>query len=214
MNNLYKAITLRIVLADLKELDRQFSNPQKEGTSLMFFLSIKNALIIVSNFVDEELKLRYLYKENRDLSQIFKKEEKAYTFTKYLRNKFAGHISSELIEKAIEWRPDIRLGLDQLDNQEVMYITNLYVLETAINSYVDENQKNKYFPFNNFDFIYPPDYEEFLKFLTIIIRNSIEYLETTLKVLDISNYQLSTTSPKSIMHWVKAAETEFKFLKK
>lgn len=71
-------------------------------------MNLKNALIALANMVDFELTVRNIYEEHRTLSASFKRCWKNYEFAKYLRNKLVGHVLPELVEKAIEWKPELR----------------------------------------------------------------------------------------------------------
>ena len=121
-----------------------------------------------SNLVDFERTIRSLYKEHQELSKGFKKYENNYEFAKYLRNKFVGHIHTELIEKAIEWKPELRIMANKMENQKLMTVTNIFVLETAINTFVDAEEKNKFFETET-DLMYPPDWKRFLDFLEVSV---------------------------------------------
>ncbi|WP_321467842.1 hypothetical protein [Halarcobacter sp.] len=175
-------------------------------------LLIKHAFLTIANFVDFELTVRTLYKVHNELSKNFKKFSKEYEFAKYLRNKFVGHIKYELIEKAIEWKPELRYSLQRIEEDGIMFIFNIFILETAINTYVDENGKHKIFD-SDTDLVYPPDLKRFMIFLTNIIRSSIDYL-TKLSFILKQDIEILDPEKQNIEHWIAAAKTEFKFIKK
>lgn len=93
-------------------------------------------------------------------------------FAKYLRNVFAGHLNDDLITKTYEWRPELR----SLPEKRVIYGTialNIFVLETAINTYVTADGSHGMFP-SETDLVYPPDMERFCTWLSATIRSAIE----------------------------------------
>nr|WP_319556342.1 hypothetical protein [uncultured Vibrio sp.] len=207
MENLIKAHLLK---ADLIEIDSEL---KADGIQDMkSIILIKHLLITISNLVDFEASQRRLYKENQELSALFKDVRPLYDFAKYLRNKFVGHIKPELLEKAIEWRPELRYMLSRLNERDVMVVYNLYILETAINSYVDSNGKHKVFR-NETDLNYPPDLEKFGHFLQSLIVGSLSYLEALVAVLS-ERVEFLSPQEQNIEHWIKAGETEFSFIKK
>lgn len=206
-------IAARALQSDLLAIDTHFS---EVGISDMkSIILLKNALLALSNLVDFELTIREIYEEHRTLSASFTEHRKNYEFAKYLRNKFVGHIHPDLVEKAVEWRPELRYMVARMEDQEdqmIMFIVNLYLLETGINSYVDENEKHKIFE-SETDLVYPPDWQRFLRFLEVSIRSAIQYLTELCAAL---NGKLDRPDPNHIdlEMWKKAGETTFRFLKK
>lgn len=99
MENFIKANLIR---SDLVEIDRQLSDGFHHDMSTM--LLVKQVFLTITNLVDFELTIRLLYKEYPQLSEKYQENARNYDFSKYLRNKFVGHIKPELITKAIEWR--------------------------------------------------------------------------------------------------------------
>lgn len=173
-----------------------------------FFLILKNTLIIISNFSDFELELRFLYSENPNISRIYTSISKNIEFFKYLRNKYVGHLKKELIEKAIEWRPELLYS----NTMEHSTIINLYLLETAINSYCNGEGKNKIFE-SDIDLFYQPDLNSFYKYLQETIEKSSEYLEGIIKLLK-SKMQLKDPNKIDYSDFIEAGKTQFKFIKK
>lgn len=199
-----------LLKSELIEIDKQLSNCRMQNTS--WLLCVKSIFVAISNLVDYELTVRILYKENKELSIEYNRMKKELEFAKYLRNKFVGHITDELINKSIEWKPQIRYSLERVDEDDIMFIFNIFILETAINTYVDSNGKHKIFD-SETDLAYPPDTERFLKYLTLIVRSAISYLINLTNVLK-KDIEMLDPSEQKLEHWIAAAETEFKFIKK
>lgn len=204
----------KVLKADLASIDSQFTEKGIGDMSSMVLL--KQSLISVANFVDFEVTIRQMYREHPDLSKFYKSFSKECEFAKYLRNKFVGHLKQELVNKSLEWNPEIRMYLNDMDDPNIAYVVNQLILETAINTYVDGNQKHRIFE-SETDLIYPPDRTRFLKFLTLIIRSSIEFLS---KYLEIRQADVQVRIDKEIgmggmlKLGAEAGKTEFSFIKK
>ncbi len=62
----------------------------------------------------------------------------------YLRNKFAAHLTNDLVDKALEWKPELKIMLDKVYDPKIVSIFNLFLLETAINTYVYDHELPKF----------------------------------------------------------------------
>ncbi len=209
-NQLDQYIAARLLQADLITLQMHFLDA---GISDMAGVaSLKNALLALTNLVDFERTIRSIYQNNKALSASFHKHSKNYEFAKYLRNKFVGHIHSELIEKAIEWKPELRYLAINMDDQKIMAEVNIYILETAINTYVGVNGKHKIFN-SETDLLYPPDWKRFMNYLEVSIRSAIDYLNELCLILSacLAHHKADRYDAEL---WLKAGHTEFRFLKK
>lgn len=203
-----------VLKADLVAIDAQFT---EEGIGDMpSMVLLKQSLISVANFVDFEVTVRRIYKEHPELSECYKSFSKECDFAKYLRNKFVGHLKQELVNKALEWNPEIRMLLVKMDDSIAAYFVNQLILETAINTYVDAEEKHKIFD-SETDLNYPPDNTRFLKFLTLIIRSSIDYLGKYLEIRQ-KEVQAKIDEASSLEGMLKlgfdAGKTKFSFIKK
>ena len=206
MEELIKA---RLIKSDLIEILKQFELYILKDMSSIILL--KQALICIANLVDFERTMRIIYNEHRNLSSAFNEMYAEYEFAKYIRNKFVGHIKIELLTKAIEWKPELRYLLHKTNDPEVMFLYNIWILETTINSFVDSNGKHKIFN-SDTDLIYPPDYQRFINFITETIKSAIEYLNILDAILYISIEE--NEKIESIEHWLLAGQTSFKYIKK
>lgn len=207
LDNLVKSQLLR---ADLVAADEHFvAHGYNDMTGIVL---LKSALVAVSNLVDFESSISRLYKEAPHLSRIYKAASKEFKFAKYLRNKFAGHIHPELLAKAIEWKPELRFIADRMDEQQIMQFCNLCVLETAINTYVDNDGNHRVFE-SETDLFFPKDNERFSMFLEKVIRTGIQYL-TELGVVLRSKIDKPAEGLESLEYWKTAGLTEFNFIAK
>jgi hypothetical protein len=203
-------IAARTIEADLIELDGHFS---EVGISDMRgIIYLKAALISLSNVVDFEREVRPHYGLHRELSPLFAEAKKELVFAKYLRNKFVGHIHPQLVDKAVEWRPELNYMASDMGQKGFMRIVNIFLLETAINTYVDHSGKHKLFA-SETDLIYPPDWSRFLSVLETGVRSSMRYLAGVCQALD---RMINHPDPSEIdlQLWKKAGGTVFDYLRK
>ena len=208
--DLDRYIAARLLQADLSAIDAHFS--EVGIANMAGIVHLKNAFLALANMVDFERTVRDLYKEHKTLSAVFSENQRKYEFAKYLRNKFVGHIHSELIEKAIEWKPELRYLASEMDDQKIMLMVNIFVLETAINTYVGENGKHKVFE-SETDLVYPPDWKRFVDYLEVSIRSAIQYLGDLCGVLNAA-IDHPASDQFDFELWAKAGKTDFGFLKK
>jgi len=206
---LEQLIQVEIHLADLVEVDGHFTTIGIQDIS--GFVHLKAALVSLANVADLEPTLRATYKLQPGPSQIIKPLIKKLAFAKYLRNKYVGHIHPLLIAKAIEWQPLLRHTPGNLADPKFAQLLNLWLLETTINTYVDDNEKHKLFE-SETDLMYPPDWQRFLGFLEETIRGSISYLKLLVQI-----WAPTLVQPDSrvfdLEMAAKAGKTKFGFLK-
>ncbi|MCP4989232.1 MAG: hypothetical protein GY928_25190 [Colwellia sp.] len=204
----------QILKAELTAIDSHFTDSGLGD--IAGILLLKQSFILVANFYDFEITIRKIYKDHPELNEQYKEFKQECKFAKYLRNKFVGHLKQDLVNKALEWNPEIRMLLDGMSDPKCASAVNLLVLETAINTYVDSDQKHKIFP-SETDLNYPDDNVRFLKFLTLIIRSSIAYLEeyTRIRQLELqAELDKSKTIEGMLDLGKKAGQTEFEFIRK
>jgi hypothetical protein len=210
MNYLHLCLSARLLQGDLIVIDRQLS--AHEGSDQGWFVLTKTALIAAANLVDLERSVRRMYKEFPELATTYKSYEKQFEFAKYLRNKLVGHTEDRLLDKAIEWRPEL-LYLIGKDDEAATYIINLFILETAINTYVDQNGKHKVLD-SETDLVIPDDRAKFLICLTDIVRGGIDFLAKLIVTARIHITEPPDNFEHKMILAMKAGKTEFKFLTK
>lgn len=193
--------------ADLSAVDEHFTAIGVQD--IQGFINLKAVLVALANVADFEPALRSTYKVFPDPSASIKPIRKNLEFAKYLRNKFVGHIHPELIEKAIEWQPTLRRLVGDLHEPKVAFVVNLWLLETAINSYVDGSGEHKIFDTET-DLMYPPDWGRFLSYLAVTVRGALEYL-TLLIEYWAPRLVASEEQSVDLELAIKAGKTRFSF---
>ena len=74
---------------------------------------IKIAFLAFHNLCELEKTIRSMYKDHQELSTKFDAFRPQAKFFSYLRNKFTGHLTDDLIDKALEWQPALSLTLNE-----------------------------------------------------------------------------------------------------
>jgi len=205
-----RVIKARLIRFELEQADIKLSETSvKDLESIQL---IKNIILALSNFSEFELTIRPLYCNYKFLSEKHNQSKKYIAFFKYLRNKFVGHIKTELINKSIEWRPEFGFLLKESDDKEIIFMFNIWILETAINSYVNKDGSHKIFQTET-NLEYPEDSQRFTSLLRFCLNNIVDYLKqlesVLLEIIDLSEYESD-----NIIVWKKAAKTDFNFIKK
>jgi len=207
---LEQIIEVGVLWGDLNTVDTHFTNIGIKDE--IGFIHLKSAFMALANVADMEPSIRSSYKEHPEPSVIIKPLKKQLEFCKYLRNKIVGHIHPMLLSKAIEWQPMLTKSPGNLRDPKYLLIVNIWLLETAINTYVDSEGKHKIFD-SETDLMYPPDWKRFLMVLEETIRGILEYLKV---LLDIWSPKLATSDAEGfdMELAIKAGRTEFKYLTK
>ena len=179
------------------------------------FLSIahiKTAFFAFHNLCELEKTIRSMYKDHQELSAKFDAFRPQAEFFSYLRNKFAGHLTDDLIDKALEWQPALSITLNKDHDADLIRVYNFWVLETAINTYVDEPRKHKVFE-SETDLLFPPDKERFQETLLESIELASDFLSSVESILK-SGVSLPTWEEDGIELSIKAGLTKFAYLTK
>ena len=119
---------------------------------------------------------------NEGLSQKMKELRVKLDFMGHLRNKCTGHLDDRLIDKAIQWEPSL-FSKACLESEHHIYLVYKTLLESAVNSYIDEKGNQKYFH-TEIDLFYPPNWDAFIKFMSDSELDSLDFLDeiiTTIK---------------------------------
>lgn len=206
MSNELKLLKSLILRNDLEET-RTVINTNGLHPSIAH---IKTACIAFHNLLEFERTLRPLYKAHGELGAGFNDFKPAVEFFAYLRNKFAGHVADELLAKTIEWKPEVLLSLKSEQNADIILFYNFALLETAINTYVDQAGAHKIFE-SDTDFGYPPDAERFTSFLLTTIDHASDYLTGIEAVLKHS-ICVPKDDENRLGLFIKAGQTDFTFI--
>jgi hypothetical protein len=201
-----------LINSDLKALSIELKNHNKDASKNTWFIFLKQALVILTNLHDSEKEIRNFYQDISGLSEIYKKILRELKFARYIRNKFIGHIHNGLIQKAIEWRPELITMVHNHNSNEKNFIVNLFVLETLINTYVDEDGRHLYFK-GDLDLLYPKDFRKFITMIDKSVKIGLEFTNFFLESTFVKP-NTNSSNEKAYEMFFKAGETEFNYLKK
>jgi hypothetical protein len=193
--------------ADLKAVDSHFTSVGIMEASGM--VNLKTALIALANVTDFELTIRVTYHAQPEPSVMIKPLRANLEFAKYLRNKVIGHIHPSLIAKAIEWQPVLRHAPEHFNDEKFQLLVSVWLLETAINTYVQPDGSHKFFD-SETDLFYPPDWKRFVDYLEATIRGSISFLS---RLQELWAPTLPSPAEGDFSLYELAGRTEFNFLK-
>lgn len=132
-------------------------------------------------------------------------------FANHVRNKIIGHIENDVIDNSVQWEPTI--FQNPIKDEELLQKFLMYrsILESAINSYIDETTgRHKIFNVE-IDIIFPDTSKLFYTYINELIKDSLEYL-FKLKVILKSKIIYFNGLPANLMK--NAGETNFKIKNK
>jgi|LauGreDrversion4_2_1035121.scaffolds.fasta_scaffold12103_1 hypothetical protein len=197
-----------IIRNDLEETKSEIN---RKGL-ILSIAHVKTAFLAFHNLCEFEKSIRSMYADHRELSGLFDDCRANVEFFSYLRNKFTGHITDELIEKTLEWKPELPLTLDRDHDAGIILIYNYWLLETAINTYVDLEGNHKVFDCET-DLMYPPDFKHFENTLTTTIDQATKFLSAVEAILK-PTISLPDSEEDKMKMFMKAGLTDFAFLTK
>ena len=170
-------ICLTILLHDLKCFDEELSEPTKDIDAIINKMrNARNVFVSLHNLKDSMNRIRIHGGEAQFISET-RRLRRDLDFIVHIRNKGVGHLDRTLLERAAQWVPEL-FHVNSYENDNYLtFMAYKAVLESAINSYLNEKGKQKVFE-TEIDFFYPPNAEQFFIFLSDIVKRSIAWLET------------------------------------
>lgn len=209
MNYSYLCLAARIARSDLMAIDEELE--MRSGSLPLRMVFLKAAMLAIANVADLESASRSLYEKHRELAEIYKPKRRQFEFAKYLRNKFVGHFHESLSAKTLEWKPEVYQVLAE-DKKGGANYANYAALETAINTYVDDEEKHHLFE-SETDLNYPPHLQRYLNFLGDTVHAAIAYT-TMLSGIAAAEGKFPNYQQDWLELSLKAGQTDFKFLSK
>ena len=203
-------ITILILYDELKNYDKILSEEIIDiDSDIDKFRHTRNIFISLNNVFDAIKSIKFNQdKHTVELTRTLKKELK---FANHFRNRLSGHLCKDLIERAVQW--DSTIFDSGLRDKEKIKIFQIYktLIESGINSYIDENGVQKIFR-TEIDFFYPPDANLFYQYLKKIVDLSIEWLSIAEKsiLVNIKHYDNHDTFELSAI----AGKTNFNLKEK
>lgn len=149
---------------------------------------VRNVFLSLNNLKDAMDRTNLTSSEEYTrLSRDFKKK---LLFANHFRNRAVGHLNEALLERSVQWAPQLFFSTTKENKQFKVAEAHRVITEACINSYVDQNGKQKLFN-TEIDLMYPPDANLFFNYLYELITESINWLRLTLELI-LSNIKHHT----------------------
>lgn len=174
-------ICLTILRHDLKCFDEELSEVVDNIDGLAHKMrNTRNVFVSLHNLKDSMNRIRI----NGDAQFVLetKSLRRDLDFIVHIRNKGVGHLDRVLLERAAQWTPEIFHIKSHESDDYLTFLSYKAVLESTINSYLNEDGQQKVFK-TEIDFLYPPDSHQFFEFLSNIVKRSINWLENAREVV-------------------------------
>lgn len=174
-------IYMTILLHDLKCFDEELSEGVEDIASLTHKMrNTRNVFVSLHNLKDSMNRIRLdgeaqFVLDTRSLRRDL-------DFIVHIRNKGVGHLDRTLLERAAQWSPEIFHVNSHGNNDYLNFLSYKAVLESTINSYLNEDGEQKVFK-TEIDFLYPPNAEQFFEFLSDVVKRSINWLENSREII-------------------------------
>lgn len=200
-----------IIRADIDKNGLAYSKAAETNDLIECFRLLKNGFLAYST-LGELLKTFSKYTiGNESLSQKMKGLRVKLDFMNHLRNKCTGHLDDTLIDKAIQWEPSL-FSKQFVESKHHIYLVYKTLLESAINSYIDDKGDQKYFH-TEIDLFYPPNWSEFIKFMSESQIESMDFLDDLLSEIK-KNLRLIDNIDDLFLQAAIAGKTDFRLPKK
>lgn len=200
-----------IIRADIDRNGFAFSKAAEINDLQECFRLLKNAFLAYSMLYDS-LKSFSKYTIGQDeLSQQMKNLRVKMEFMNHLRNKCSGHLDDIILDKAIQWEPSL-FSKPIVESEHHIYLIYKTLLESAINSFLDERGVQKYFK-TEIDLFYPDNWELFIKFMADSQIASFVFLDRIIEVIK-PNLKVLENREDIMLQALIAGETDFTLPKK
>jgi hypothetical protein len=174
-------VGLKIIQNELLTFEKDIHLTSADKDSLAFQMrATLNVFVPLHNLKDAINKIRI--KGDSDFVSKTRKLRKDLEFISHIRNKGAGHIDQEILERAVQWHPHIFRDVTRENDDYLTYECYRAVIESGINSYICKDGIQKVFE-TEIDLLYPPNAKQFYSFLAELISISIEWIQETLEIL-------------------------------
>ena len=196
-----------ILKNEITEHHKKLNDEQDFIKKMILF---KNCFVTLDILRDSFSHFNEIQNENNKLAEKSRSLKKRLKFTNHIRNKISGHLEEDLLEKAIQWEPQIFKAATKNNKEFQIILSYKTIIESAINSYLDENLKQKVFD-TEIDLLFTPNRTLFYNYIGEINIDSINYLSEIILILE--NKIEFWADEKMYEMAKKAGETEFKLKK-
>ncbi|MCC4833830.1 hypothetical protein LMH66_14395 [Shewanella sp. 10N.7] len=174
-------INLLLLEDELKHFDLILSKPIKEMLGWVEKLrTTRSVFLTLYNIKDVTSKLR-IQSPNEYVVKT-KALRKKLELANHIRNKGIGHLDTTLLKRAVQWNPLMFVKTGKETEELRLADAHRAVLESCINSYIDNDGVQKEFG-HEVDLFYPKDTEEFYGYLNLIVQESLDWLSDSKEIL-------------------------------
>lgn len=140
-------IKTKLVLYDLKYVDKQLEKHKIK--EYQFYAALKQLFVTLDNIkgIISNKTLYEIIKKDESILSLMRKNRKDDQFYNHLRNKIGGHLSDSVIRKTIQWHPEI-FSEGKTYRKDTSWAINFFLLEMAVNTYVDKDGNHKIFKYD------------------------------------------------------------------
>ena len=175
-------INLLLLEDELKHFDTILSKPIKEMQGWIEKLrATRGVFITLYNIKDVTSKLR-IHNPAEYVAKT-KVVRKKLELANHIRNKGIGHLDTTLLKRAVQWNPLIFVETGKETDDLRLADAHRAVLESCINSYIDNDGVQKEFG-HEVDLFYPKDTEEFYDYLKSVVQESLDWLAESKEILN------------------------------
>lgn len=147
------------------------------------------------------------HKDNAELNELKEKIWHGLEFANHVRNKITGHLDSEVLDNSVQWEPTIFQDANKDDQLIQRLLIYKSILESAINSYIDEKTGAHKIFNQEIDIIFPGTSKLFYLYLQNLIRDSMSYLSLLIDTMR-DKIEYFHGLPANLLK--SAGETDFK----
>ena len=168
-----------IIQSDLNHLDNILRNPQLNPLEALRFL--RYMLVVLKNFDKSLCNTESLVRGNQDIIERKRTIRKSLEHSGKLRDKISGHIDKEVLKALINNEPILFYA--NFSRKAQSTIASSKLIEIALNTYISKDGNQVIFG-HDIDFMYPPDYREFLRWMENLVTEAIQVNDLILQELD------------------------------
>lgn len=167
-------LNVLILIDELKSFDKFLSDEVSDIDSWIVKLrNTRNVFLSLNNVRDTMNRINLnLSDEYVLLSRNLKKR---LAFANHFRNRAVGHLNETLLERAVQWSPQIFSSIFKENEKLKISEAHRVIIEACTNSFIDHEGKQKVFN-TEIDLMYPPDAKLFFTYLQELVTQSLEWL--------------------------------------
>lgn len=176
-----KYLNLLILKADLIVSNNLLLQPIVKLSQLHEHFRVTRSVFLTLNNVKDSSNRIGIRKPSEFVSKT-RALRKKLEFVNHFRNIGVGHLDESLLRRAAQWMPFIFHESIKEDENQKLLLTEKAVIESCINSFIDESGSQKIFG-HEIDLFYPPDADVFFKYVSEIVTEAIDWIDAALAIL-------------------------------